>query len=69
MMQAKVGDHIVIGGHRVGEASRNCEVLELRHPNGEPPYMVRWSDTESEGLFFPGPDASVLPPKGKQSKR
>ncbi len=68
-MQAKVGDQIVIGGHRVGQPDRNCEVLEIRHPNGEPPYTVRWGDTGNEGLFFPGPDASVIPPKGKQSKR
>ncbi len=68
-MQAKVGDRIVIGGHRVGQPDRNCEVLELRHPDGEPPYLVRWSDTGHEDLFFPGPDASVVPSKGKQSKR
>jgi hypothetical protein len=68
-MQAKVGDQIVISGHRVGESNRNCEVLELRHPNGEPPYLVRWEDTGDEDLFFPGPDASVVPSKGKQPKR
>lgn len=62
-MQAKVGDQIVIGGHRVGQPNRNCEVLELRHPNGEPPYMVRWGDTGHEDLFFPGPDASVTSSK------
>lgn len=51
IMQAKVGDQIVISGHRVGESNRNCEVLELRHPNGEPPYLVRWEDTGDEDLF------------------
>ena len=58
-MQAKIGDRIVVGGRRVGQPGRNCEVLEIRHPNGEPPYLVRWGDTGHEDLFFPGPDASV----------
>ncbi len=60
-MHAKVGDRIVIGGHRTGQPDRDCEVVELRHQNGEPPYIVRWGDTGHEDLFFPGPDASVVP--------
>ena len=68
-MQAKVGDRIVIGGRRVGQPDRNCEVLEIRHQNGEPPYVVRWGDTGSEDLFFPGPDASVVASKGRQPNR
>jgi hypothetical protein len=59
-MNANVGDRIVIGGRRVGQPDRNCEVLEVRHQNGEPPYVVRWADTEHEDLFFPGPDAAVV---------
>jgi hypothetical protein len=59
-MHAKVGDRIVIGGHRAGQPDRGCEVLEVRHENGEPPYLVRWADTGNEDLFFPGPDASVV---------
>jgi hypothetical protein len=50
----------LIGGHRVGQPDRDCEVLEVRHPNGEPPYVVRWGDTGHEDLFFPGPDAAVV---------
>jgi len=59
-MHAKVGDRIVIKGHHVGEHDRDCEVLEVHHENGEPPYLVRWGDTGHEDLFFPGPDASVV---------
>ncbi|HEY7917842.1 MAG TPA: DUF1918 domain-containing protein [Acidimicrobiales bacterium] len=58
-MHAKIGDRISIGGRRVGQPDRHCEVLEVRHPNGEPPYVVRWGDTGHEDLFFPGPDAAV----------
>ncbi len=60
MMHANVGDRILIGGHRVGQPDRNCEVLEVRHSNGEPPYLVRWTDTGHEDLFYPGPDAAVV---------
>jgi hypothetical protein len=49
----------VIKGHRVGEPDRDAEILDVRGENGGPPYVVRWSDDGREGLFFPGPDASV----------
>ena len=35
------------------------EVLEVRGPEGEPPYVVRWEEDGHEALFFPGSDASV----------
>jgi hypothetical protein len=31
-MQAKVGDRIVIKGHRVGEPDRDCQVIDVRGP-------------------------------------
>ncbi len=58
-MQARVGDRIVIHGHRVGEPIRDGEVLEVHGPDGGPPFIVRWSDTGHETLFFPGSDATV----------
>lgn len=58
-MQASVGDRIVIKGHRIGEPDRDCEVLAVRGPDGDPPYLVRWGDTGHETLFFPGSDAHV----------
>jgi len=60
-MRAKVGDRIVIRGHRVGEPERDCEVLEVRGPDGAPPYVVRWGDDGHVALFFPGSDATVEP--------
>lgn len=59
-MRASVGDRIVIKGHRIGEPDRDCEVLEVRRQDGEPPYVVRWADSGHECLFFPGSDASVV---------
>ena len=58
-MHAKVGDRIVIKGHRVGEPERDCEVLEVRGPDGGAPFLVRWGDPGHEALFFPGSDAFV----------
>lgn len=58
-MKARVGDRIVIHGHRVGEPIRDGEVLEVHGPDGGPPFIVRWSDTGHETLFFPGSDATV----------
>lgn len=60
-MRAKVGDRIVIRGHHIGEPDRDCQVLEVRGPDGGPPYQVRWGDTGHESLFFPGSDAAVQP--------
>lgn len=58
-MQARVGDRIVIRGHRVGRPIRDGEVLEVRGPDGGPPYVVRWEDNGHETIFFPGSDADV----------
>ena len=58
-MRASVGDRIVINGHRVGDPDRDCEVLEVRGADSGSSYLVRWSDTGHESLFFPGSDASV----------
>jgi hypothetical protein len=58
-MHASVGDRIVIGGHRVGQPGRTCEVLEVHGTDGGPPYVVRWGDSGHTTLFFPGADAVV----------
>jgi hypothetical protein len=58
-MFAQPGDRLVIHGHRVGESDRDAEILEVRHQDGTPPYVVRWSDSGHEALVFPGPDAFV----------
>jgi len=58
-MHAAPGDRIVIRSRTVGGPVRDAEVLEVEHEDGSPPYLVRWSDTGHEALFFPGPDAYV----------
>ena len=59
-MHANVGDRIVIKAHHIGEPDHDCEVLEVRGRDGDPPYVVRWADDGHETFFFPGPDAAVV---------
>jgi hypothetical protein len=48
-----------VRGHRLGEPDRCGRVVEARGPDGEPPYLIRWDDSDHEVLFFPGTDAVV----------
>ena len=57
-MKAYQGDRIILAASRVDEATRDGEVLEVRGEDGEPPYLVRWTDGHT-GLMYPGP-GSVL---------
>ncbi len=58
-MRAAVGDRLIIKGHNVGAPDKDAEILEVHGENGEPPWVVRWSEDGHEGLFFPGPDAEI----------
>jgi len=58
-MYADRGDRLVIRSQHVDEAVRDGEILEVRGPQGGPPYLVRWSDNGHETLVYPGPDAQV----------
>jgi hypothetical protein len=66
-MHAQPGDRIVIKGHQVGEPQKDCLVLEVHGPDGEPPYLIRWADDGHEGLFYPGSDALVVPYEDEDS--
>lgn len=57
--RARPGDRLLIRGHRLGEPSRDAEILEVLGADGSPPFRVRWSDTGREAVYFPGPDAAV----------
>ncbi|WP_250445674.1 DUF1918 domain-containing protein [Actinotalea sp. C106] len=58
-MKASVGDRLVTASSVVDGPVRDGRVLELRHPDGSPPYLVEWSDTGERTLLFPGPDTHV----------
>ena len=55
---AKVGDLIVIVGHRVGESERIAEILEVLGELPNERYRVRWDDGH-ESVYFPGGDATI----------
>ncbi|MEZ0448350.1 DUF1918 domain-containing protein [Cellulomonas sp. ICMP 17802] len=61
-MKAHTGDRLVVAGGHVGDPVRDAEVLEVRGGDGEPPFLVRWSDSGHVGLLFPGPDATIGAP-------
>jgi len=57
-MRALPGDHIILATPTIEGALREGEVIETRGADGQPPYLVRWTDGH-EGLLYPGP-GSVL---------
>ncbi|MBP2471829.1 hypothetical protein JOF53_000701 [Crossiella equi] len=60
-MHAETGDWLVVKGATIGAAGRRGQVVALVHPDGTPPYHVRWLDTGRTSLVFPGPDAHIEP--------
>ena len=43
-MKASVGDRIVVVSSQLGHPVREGVVVELRHPDGSPPYVVQWAE-------------------------
>lgn len=60
-MEARTGDRLVILSRRIHEPVRDGVIVEVRGGDGQPPYVVRWSDTNHETLIYPGADAIVEP--------
>ncbi len=58
-MRAAVGDRIVVPGHHVGDPVQEGEIVGVEGKEGGPPYHVRWLADGHEGLYYPGPDATV----------
>jgi len=57
-MKAAVGDRLVVHGYKTGDGDRGGEIIEVHGPDGDPPYLVRWSDGR-QSTFFPSSDAIV----------
>jgi hypothetical protein len=58
MMQANVGERILIRGKTVESPDRHGQILEVRGADGQPPYFVRFDDGH-EALVYPGRDCVV----------
>lgn len=59
-MNGRVGDRLHVHGKVVGRPDRAGEIVEVRGPDGGPPYVVRFEDGH-ETLVYPGPDAVIEP--------
>jgi len=59
-MHAKVGDRLVVHPNHLDDPIRDGEVIQVHGKDGEPPYLIRWSDDGHESLVFPGPGMQVV---------
>ena len=60
VMRANVGDKARIDGRTIdGLKGQVSEILEVRGPNGEPPYFVRF-DSGHQAIVYPGPDTLLV---------
>lgn len=59
-MKAKVGDWLVIKGTAIDQPDHRGLITEVHSPEGAPPYVVRWLETDRVATVFPGPDAVVV---------
>ena len=56
-MKAHVGDRLVIAG----DEDRVGLVIGSRHPDGSPPYVIRWLNGGHVALVFPSQYARIIP--------
>jgi uncharacterized protein DUF1918 len=61
------GDRVEIVGHRVGDAPRDGEILEVLGPDSHPHFRVRWEDGHVS-LLFPGADVAVTRGSARRSR-
>ena len=52
------GDRVMIEAHRVGQAHRTGDILEVLGEPGHEHYRVRWEDG-AETIFYPSNDARI----------
>ena len=56
-MRGHVGEWLVVPDGAGGAHARRGLIVGVPHPDGSPPFLVRWLDDEHETLLFPPPDA------------
>lgn len=61
MMQATVGDRVIIHGRTVGAAERTGEVIGIRDTTDPPLLVVRYDDGH-EAILAPGSDCEIRHP-------
>jgi Domain of unknown function (DUF1918) len=58
-MQVRVRDWLIVPVDRGGSHVRRGQVVVVPHPDGTPPYRVRWLADERESLLVPPPDTRL----------
>ena len=56
--RAQVGDLVIVEGHRIGEARRIGEILEVLGEAGHEHYRVHWDD-DHESVFYRSSDSTI----------
>ena len=59
--RAHVGDLVIVEGHRIGEARRIGEILEVLGQAGHEHYRVRWNDGHETDIRPAGGSARITP--------
>ncbi len=66
--RAHVGDLVIVEGHRIGEARRIGEILEVLGEAGHEHYRVRWDD-DHESVFYPSSDSTIQKAEPRKKRR
>jgi hypothetical protein len=66
--RAQVGNLVIVDGHRIGEARRIGEILELLGESGHEHYRVRWDDGH-ETVFYPSSDSTIQKAKPRRKRK
>jgi hypothetical protein len=63
-----VGDRVEVVGHRVGDATRGGEIVEVLGEAPRQHFRVRWQD-EHESLLYPSTDVAIIHRKEPSAAR
>jgi hypothetical protein len=66
--RAHVGDLVIVEGHRIGEARRIGEILEVLGEAGDEHYRVRWDDDHESG-FYPSSDSTIQKAEPRKKRK
>ena len=62
------GDHVEVVGHRVGDAARSGEIVEVLGAAPNQHFRVRWED-DHVSLLYPGSDVEIIHQRASSTAR
>ena len=66
--EPRVGDRVEVAGHRVGEAQRHGEIVEVLGTKPHQHFQVRWQDGHVS-LLYPGADVEIVRRRAASTRR